>query len=119
MPTRFDLVTIDSPHPEVLARFWSSALHLCETEREDGDRWIVLGEPDGARRIGIQRGAAKGGGSIHLDLRCSPAEFDSEAERLVGLGAVALCSPRREPYGMIANLADPDGNAFDLCAYLG
>jgi predicted enzyme related to lactoylglutathione lyase len=116
MPTRFDLVTIDSPYPDLLARFWAAALGLRETEREDGDRWIVLSAPDGVRRIGIQRGATSGG-SIHLDLRCTPAEFESESARLVGLGAVAVCSPRREPYGLIANLSDPDGNAFDLCAY--
>jgi len=38
----FDLVTIDSPHTERLAAFWSAVLGLTETEREDGDRWIVL-----------------------------------------------------------------------------
>jgi len=24
---------------------------------------------------------------------------------------------RSEPYGLIANFSDPDGNLFDLCAY--
>ena len=118
MAARFDLVTIDSPHPGVLAVFWAAALGLEETEREDGDRWIVLSDSDGVRRIGIQRGASRVGG-IHLDIRCTPAEFELEASRLVALGAVAMTPPRREPYGMIANLADPDGNAFDLCAYQG
>jgi predicted enzyme related to lactoylglutathione lyase len=54
---------------------------------------------------------------MHLDLRCAPGEFDAELGRLVELGATALQEPRREPYGSIVNLADPDGNAFDLCAY--
>ena len=57
MSSALDLITIDSPQPDVLATFWCAALALHETQRED------------------------------------------------------------EPYGSIANLADPDGNQFDLCAY--
>ena len=55
---------------------------------------------------------------MHLDLACAPDEFDVELARLVDLGATQLGEPRREPYGSIANLADPDGNPFDLCAYV-
>jgi predicted enzyme related to lactoylglutathione lyase len=47
-----------------------------------------------------------------------PDEFDAESARLVALGATALGPARHEPYGSIVNLADPDGNAFDLCAYV-
>ncbi len=57
-------------------------------------------------------------GSVHLDLACSPDEFDDELSRILIIGAVQLSEPRREPYGSIANLADPDGNPFDLCAYV-
>ena len=116
MPVAFDLVTFDSPTPDNLASFWSSVLGMVETEREDGDRWIVLGTPDGVRRIGIQRGSTAVG-SAHLDLACEADEFDVELTRLVGLGAEVVELPRHEPYGSIANLADPDGNPFDLCAY--
>lgn len=112
--TRFDLVTIDSPNPDVLARFWCEALGLRELEREDGDRWVVVGDHE--RRIGVQRGAHRPGG-LHLDLACEVGEFEAEVIRLVALGAIALSPPRRESYGSIANLADPDGNPFDLCAY--
>lgn len=117
MPSAFDLVTIDSPQPDRLAAFWREALGLTEVEREDGDRWVVLADPrTGERRIGIQRGAHRPGG-IHLDLRCDPPELPDEVARLRQLGAVELSPPRLEPYGAIANLADPDGNAFDVCAY--
>ncbi|HSL73467.1 MAG TPA: VOC family protein [Ilumatobacteraceae bacterium] len=118
MTARFDLVTIDSPSTDPIARFWSAALGLHEVEREDGDRWLVLADADGTRRLGIQRGDVRPG-SVHLDLACGPEQFELELERLVGLGARLLAEPRREPYGSIANLADPDGNAFDLCAYVG
>lgn len=90
---------------------------MVETKREDGDRWIVLSSPDRVRRIGIQRGRTVPG-SVHLDLACAPDEFDGEITRLVAPGAVARSPPRHEPYGSITNLADPDGNRFDLCAYL-
>ena len=116
MATRFDLVTIDSPGTERLAAVWCAALHLHESEREDGDRWIVLSSADGVRRIGLQRGSHRPGGT-HLDLACEPGEFDGEHARLLALGAVELSAPRHEVYGSIVNLADPDGNAFDLCAY--
>ncbi|MEZ5278944.1 MAG: VOC family protein [Acidimicrobiales bacterium] len=116
MAARFDLVTLDSPRPDNTARFWSAALELHETEREDGDRWIVLSDTSGQRRLGIQRGACVAG-SVHLDLACEPDQFDAELQRLVDLGATMSAPARREPYGSIANLADPDGNPFDLCAY--
>ena len=116
MGAKFDLVTIDSPSTDHLATFWRAALGLVELEREDGDRWIVLGSPDGERRIGLQRGDHVVGG-VHLDLECARHEFDTEADRLIGLGATERRPRRTEPYGRIANLADPDGNRFDLCAY--
>jgi predicted enzyme related to lactoylglutathione lyase len=112
----FDLVTFDSPDTNRLAGFWSTAIGLHEVEREDGDRWIVLADGAGQRRIGIQRGEHRPG-SVHLDLACRHDEFDVELDRLVASGATELSPPRREPYGAIVNLADPDGNAFDLCAY--
>jgi predicted enzyme related to lactoylglutathione lyase len=37
--------------------------------------------------------------------------------RVVALGATLERPVRREPYGSIANLADPDGNLFDVVAY--
>lgn len=116
MATRFDLVTFDAPQPDRLARFWTEALGLHEIEREDGDRWLVLADTTGARRIGIQRGEGRPG-SIHLDLVCEPHEFEAEVERLVSLGASLVRPSRTEPWGSIANLTDSDGNPFDLCTY--
>jgi len=117
MTIQFDLVTIDSPDTERMAAFWIAAMGLVESEREDVDRWIVLSSADGVRRIGIQRGGHRLGG-VHLDLSCSSTEFASERERLLALGATETRPARVEHYGAIANLADPDGNLFDLCAYV-
>jgi predicted enzyme related to lactoylglutathione lyase len=116
VPTSFDLVTFDAPDTGSLATFWCAALDLVEVEREDGDRWLVLASAQGRRLLGLQRGVTRPG-SVHLDLACGPAEFDDELTRLVGLGARLASAARREEYGSIANLLDPDGNTFDLCAY--
>ena len=113
----FDLVTITTPDTEVLSGFYARALGLEEVEREDGDRWIVLAEPGGLRRLGFQRGVHRSG-SVHLDLRCSHDELAAEVDRLVALGATRSSPVRIEPYGSIANLRDPAGNELDLVAYV-
>ena len=116
--SRFDLVTLDTAHTELLAKFWAAVLDLIELGREDGDRWIVLGERGGLRRLGFQRAAGACDASrLHLDLTCDQQDFDGEVARLVALGATLLSPARTESYGSIANLVDPDGNLFDLCAY--
>ena len=114
--SRFDIVTLNSPRTNELAKFWAELLDLQEIEREDGDRWILLGNTNGGRTIGFQRGDHVAG-SIHIDLSCSADDFQNEHERILRLGAVETRPMRSEPYGLIANFADPDGNLFDLCAY--
>ncbi len=115
--SRFDIVTLNSPRTDALAKFWTELLGLQEIEREDGDRWILLGDANGGRTIGFQRGEHIAG-SIHIDLSCSTDDFPDERERILRLGAVETRPMRSEPYGLIANFADPDGNLFDLCAYI-
>ena len=117
MAMEFDLVTLDAPDPRRLADFWAAVLDLVVTEDEDDGRWIVLSSHEGERRLGIQRGESRPG-TVHLDLRCERGAFDAAVERAVDLGATLLAPPRHEPYGAIANLADPDGNPFDVCAYV-
>ena len=115
--SRFDIVTLNSPRTNELAKFWAELLGLQEIEREDGDRWILLGDTNGARTMGFQRGEHVAG-SIHIDLSCSTSDFPNERERILRLGAVETRPMRSEPYGLIANFADVEGNLFDLCAYV-
>jgi predicted enzyme related to lactoylglutathione lyase len=128
MTARFDLVTIDAKDAALLVSFWSAALGLHITETEDDGRWTVLGDTLQHRRIGIQRIAdlatslsrweGESKVRIHLDLVCDLDEFATEVARLIQLGASRLRDDRVEGYGSIATLADPEGNLFDLCAYL-
>ncbi len=114
--SRFDIVTLNSSRTNELSKFWAGLLGLQEIEREDGDRWILLGDSNGGRTIGFQRGEHVDG-SMHIDLTCSTDDFSNERERMMQLGAIETRPTRSEPYGLIANFADPDGNLFDLCAY--
>ena len=114
--SRLDIVTVNTPRTDELSKFWAELLGLKEIEREDGDRWVLLGDTNGGRTIGFQRGEHVDG-SIHIDLSCSTDDFPNERERMMQLGAIETRPMRSEPYGLIANFADPDGNLFDLCAY--
>ena len=114
--SRLDIVTLNTPRTDELSKFWADLLGLQEIEREDGDRWILLGNTNGDRTIGFQRGEHLDG-SILIDLSCSTNDFANERERMMQLGAIETRPMRSEPYGLIANFADPDGNLFDLCAY--
>lgn len=114
--TSFDLVTIDTSRTDFLGEFYARILGLQESEREDGDRWIVFSDASGTRRLGFQRGAHQPG-CVHLDFSCEVEHFDAERVRILALGATETREMRSEPYGRIANFQDPDGNLFDLCAY--
>jgi predicted enzyme related to lactoylglutathione lyase len=117
MTTALDVVTLNTPDTLRLGEFWCGLLSLTVVENEDDGRWLVLATALGRRTLGLQYGATRAG-SIHLDLACAVDDFDTELERAQRLGAQLLHPVRREPYGLIANLADPDGNLFDLCAYV-
>ncbi len=116
----FDLVTLTCGDPRFLAKFWCAALDLVIGEDEDDGRWLMLSDQRGGRRLGLQRtvGApAEATPRMHLDLRCRASAFDSELIRFQQLGARLVEPSRLEPYGCIANLIDPAGHPFDLCAY--
>lgn len=118
--TTFDLVTLNCDEPRLLAEFWCAALDLVIGEDEDDGRWLMLSDASGERRLGLQRtsgNVADPRPRMHLDLRCPTPVFDAELTRLQSLGARSVEPPRTEPYGRIANLMDPAGHAFDLCAY--
>ena len=137
-------VVIDCADPARLAAFWSAALGYQPDEPPEGyatwqaflaDRGVPEAEwnsanachdPDGVGpRLFFQR--VPEGKSVknrlHLDLnvaggRGTPADerrrrMDAEAERLVGLGATRL-GYQEDWSGSCVNMADPEGNEFDL-----
>ena len=137
-------VTFDCGDPAALGAFWAEALgYVVQPPPPGFDSWdaaleawgvpadqrnerSALVDPDGAGpRVFLQRvpegKSAKN--RVHLDVRAAPglegearmAALETEAARLVGLGAVRV--ERFEPGGISAGhlvMRDPEGNEFCL-----
>jgi predicted enzyme related to lactoylglutathione lyase len=114
MPVRISCLCIDAVDPRPVADFWAAVLGWDVIE--DGVEGISLAAPDRdlptvdilpvpeAKRVKNR---------LHLDLRADGCSFDSELERLEGLGA------RRVDVGQGPDVtwvvfADPEGNEFCL-----
>lgn len=138
-------VAMDCADPRALAAFWAAALGYrvpsppgdfeswqdfltaAGVPAEELDRAFAIEDPDGVGpRVFFQKVPEEkvGKNRLHLDLRTAPsnlrgedrmAVLESEAERLVGLGAARL--ERFEPGGIELGwlvMADPEGNEFCL-----
>jgi catechol 2,3-dioxygenase-like lactoylglutathione lyase family enzyme len=99
------------------AAFWSAALGY-RVRRDGFGGWsTVLEPPDGGpgTRIALQRSEtpAPSHPRVHLDLHVADAaEQETEAARLVSLGAVRVDWDRYPDDPDFVVLADPDGNRF-------
>ncbi len=119
-------VVFDCRHPASLARFWAAALdgyQVAPYDQAELDRLRAMGVHDpeddpsvlvepvagGTPRLFFTRVPEPKVGKtrVHLDLRAD--DVDAEVRRLVGLGAREL--GRQEGW---VNLADPEGNEFDV-----
>lgn len=106
---------------------WEEFLAETGVPREEWDNWSAAEDPAGVGpRLYFQKvpegKSAKN--RVHLDIRTAPglrgaermAALESEAERLVALGATRLKRFEPEPpmsFGTIT-MQDPEGNEFDL-----
>jgi len=111
MGLRIGWLTIDTPHPRELARFWQDALDADIIEQDDeGDevtlqtkgpeKWrILLYRVDEPKRVKNR---------LHLDL--IPEDQAAEVARLEGLGARRVDIGQGDVTWVV--MADPDGNEF-------
>jgi hypothetical protein len=137
-------VAFDCADPDRLARFWAEALGYQlqgpppgfasweDWAREQGipeERWNEVSavvDPDGrGPRLYFQKvpEAKVVKNRVHLDLNVSGGRgtllveerrrIDAEVERLVGAGATRL-GTLEESGGYVVNMADPEGNEFDV-----
>jgi hypothetical protein len=137
-------VAFDCADPDRLARFWAEALGYQlqdpppgfasweDWAREQGipeERWNEVSavvDPDGrGPRLYFQKvpEAKVVKNRVHLDLNVSGGRgtllveerrrIDAEVERLVGAGATRL-GTLEESDGYVVNMADPEGNEFDV-----
>lgn len=110
-------ITVHSPDPERLARFWSEALGFPVAQVGPGlVRLAGSGAPN-APDLLVLAGDPTGGSALHLDLAAD--DVDAEVGRLCSLGATLVDPPSASgPTARTANgiawvvLADPDGNEF-------
>ena len=106
-------VTLDCADPDRLTLFWSEALRYREVARVDnyrvldpapgiaGPRFVLQGVPEPR--------AAKN--RMHIDIWV--ADIESEADRIVALGATRVQEKAFEEHGFRwFQLADPEGNEF-------
>jgi hypothetical protein len=114
MLSRISCVCIDAVEPRLVAGFWAAVLGWEVVE--DSDEGISLASP--ARDLPTLDvlpvpEAKQAKNRVHLDLRADDSTFESEADRLEGLGA------RRVDVGQGPDVtwvvyADPEGNEFCL-----
>ena len=108
-----EALTIDSPQPDRLARFYEQLLGWTRTYDDDGE--IVIEDPDGTAVpfLFLEVGDPKATKNrLHLDLR--PDDQEAEVARALELGATHVdIGQHEDPDVTWVVLADPDGN--ELC----
>lgn len=92
-----------------------------DTDLGGGKRWVLIA-PAGARETRLVLAKAKpdqahaignqAGGRVFLFWHTD--DFERDAARLAGAGAVFMEAPREEPYGKVAVFRDRFGNLWDL-----
>jgi hypothetical protein len=105
-------LVVDCTDPAPVAQFWGEVFGVETKPDEDGD-WVLT--PPGST-VGLLFQRVLEGKTVknrlHLDLRPgSPAEQETEVDRLLGLGATRADVGQTGEETWVV-LADPDGNEF-------
>jgi hypothetical protein len=114
-------VTFDCANPATLAAFWSEVLSYPPPAILDEDHAIIGDPKDVHPPLFFQRvpEAKVAKNRVHLDVHVGSGsgnrrpQIDSEADRLVGLGARRLHSVPGDG-GYFVVMQDPEGNEFCL-----
>lgn len=94
---------------------WDDALDAMGIDRSDPDRAFAIVDPDGGgpRVFFLKVPEPKTAKNrFHLDVHCD-GDLETEADRLVGLGA-SIVGAFDEPEGKWITMLDPEGNEFCL-----
>jgi predicted enzyme related to lactoylglutathione lyase len=113
MAIRLGSTVINCADMELMTSFWSQALHLVPSSREEGDDFRVLRGERVNLSLQLSRTPVSARDQMHLDLYSD--DLAAEVQRLTGLGATFV---RRhdDPDDDYAVLADPEGNEFCVVA---
>ncbi len=108
-----DWITIDTPDPDGLARFWTEALGyevLDDESGSSGEREILIGGDGGPRILLFEVHDTKTvKNRLHFDIRSD--DRDAEVERLLALGATKVDIGQKPDASWVV-MADPEGNEF-------
>ena len=107
-------VAFDARDPQAAAGFWAAVLGRTVADGASPDHAIVTADPAiPGSRIGFFRvpESKTVKNRMHFDLVST--DFDTEIDRLTGLGATKLNEVKKE-FAHWVTLADPDGNEFDV-----
>ena len=107
-------LSIDTADAGKLADFWANVLGLTVNPGASAEFAAIEAAGSTPRLVFHQVPEGKSvKNRLHLDLLS--AQFDAEAERLLGLGATRL-NDLEQGGAHWATFADPEGNEFDLVA---
>lgn len=113
-------VMISTQHAQELAAFYTQVLgkpaEMVEPEQGFWG-WQVGTTFFGVLAHSEMAGKAKDAGRVMLNFETS--EVEAEFARIKALGATVVAAPYAMGEGMIATLADPDGNYFQLMTPMG
>ena len=113
MVIRLASTVINCADLELMAGFWSQALHLTPSQADEDDFRVL--RDDRGRRLSLQRAQTPvtARDQMHLDLVTD--DQAAEVERLTGLGA-RFVRHNSDPDDDYVVMTDPEGNEFCVCA---
>ena len=109
-------LTLETPDPESLARFYTAAFGMRRLSEQDDRIWLACGE---STRLGLWRPGEKefgdeGGRHVHFALSAAPGELPAVRERLERLGAEVKGPVEHEGGDCSLYAEDPEGNVVEV-----
>ena len=109
-------LTLETPEPEALARFYCEAFGMQRLSEQDDRIWLACGS---ATRLGLWRPGEKefgdeGGRHVHFALSAAPGALDRVRERLEELGVDVEGPVEHEGGDCSLYAEDPEGNVVEV-----
>ena len=112
MAIRLGSTVINCADLELMASFWSQALHLVASPADDDDEFRVLRGEGVYLSLQLARTPVTARDQMHLDLFTD--DQAAEVERLTALGA-RFVRHHDDPRDDYVVMTDPEGNEFCVC----
>ena len=107
-------VVLDANDPDTLSAFWCEVLGTEEDARVGGDAFVLLKATAHAAPLALQKVGDGKAGKNRMHLELVAQDLDAAVARVHQLGGKTLREAQElEGYTWV-NMADPEGNEFDL-----